>query len=269
MKHMITILIAEDNEELGKAMCAYLNTQMDMEVVGIAKNGNDTLKLIELLKPSLVLLDIIMPGIDGIGVLERMADGKAVNRPMVVVVSGIANDLFIRKAMQLGAEYYIVKPFDMQLLAVRIRQLFMTKVPVKTKSRLNSVPKGQKTDVKSEKQEISLEVEVSNIIKGTGISPHMLGYPYILEAVMEILQEQGPFFCASRVIYPCIAKKFNTTPEKVERAIRNTLSSACAKGMTAEMESLLSKTYDRKKRWPTNTEFFTAVVEKVKLSRLL
>ena len=123
MKEKITVLIADDNQEFSMTLATYLKNQEDMMVVGRAKDGNEALDMIHNLMPDVVLLDVIMPHLDGIGVLEKINMIKMNKRPICIMLSAVGQDKITRKAVELGAEYYVVKPFDIDLLITRIREL--------------------------------------------------------------------------------------------------------------------------------------------------
>ena len=123
MREKITVLIADDNQEFSMTLATYLKNQEDMVVVGRAKDGNEALDMIPNLMPDVVLLDVIMPHLDGIGVLEKLNMIKMNKRPICIMLSAVGQDKITRKAVELGAEYYVVKPFDIELLITRIREL--------------------------------------------------------------------------------------------------------------------------------------------------
>ncbi len=125
MGQTIKLLLADDNIEFGDSLSRYLSSNDDIDVVGIARDGLQTIKMIRALKPDMVILDIIMPNLDGIGVLEEIFDMR--EKPLFIVLSGISQDTFIQKTMSLGAQYYIIKPFDVNILILRIKQIFMEK----------------------------------------------------------------------------------------------------------------------------------------------
>ena len=123
MREKITVLIADDNQEFSMTLATYLKNQEDMVVVGRAKDGNEALDMIPNLMPDVVLLDVIMPHLDGIGVLEKLNMIKMNKRPICIMLSAVGQDKITRKAVELGAEYYVVKPFDIELLIKRIRDI--------------------------------------------------------------------------------------------------------------------------------------------------
>jgi len=124
MKEKISILIADDNMEFVELLKEYMEQYEDLDVVGTAKDGLQAIEMIKSLKPDVVVLDIIMPNIDGIGVLEKLETHKMERKPIFIMLSAIGQDMFIQKAVSLGAEYYIIKPFDVEVLVTRIRQLY-------------------------------------------------------------------------------------------------------------------------------------------------
>ena len=123
MKEKITVLIADDNQEFSTTLATYLKNQDDMVVVGRAKDGNEALDMVSSLMPDIILLDVIMPHLDGIGVLEQINMIKMNKKPICIMLSAVGQDKITRRAIELGAEYYVVKPFDIDLLITRIREL--------------------------------------------------------------------------------------------------------------------------------------------------
>ena len=123
MREKITVLIADDNQEFSMTLATYLKNQDDMTVIGRAKDGNEALDMIPDLMPDVVLLDVIMPHLDGIGVLEKLNMIKMNKKPICIMLSAVGQDKITRRAVELGAEYYVVKPFDIELLITRIREL--------------------------------------------------------------------------------------------------------------------------------------------------
>lgn len=122
MKEKISILVADDNQEFTRTLSSYINTQEDMEVIGIAKDGNEAINLIPTINPDIVLLDVIMPHLDGLGVLEKISTMNY-QKPIFIMLSAVGQDKITQKAITLGAEYYVVKPFDIELLIKRIREI--------------------------------------------------------------------------------------------------------------------------------------------------
>ena len=123
MKEKLTVLIADDKHEFSMKLCSYLEKQDDMEVIAICKDGNEAVEVIANTNPDIAILDVIMPHLDGIGVLERVNALKLNTTPIFIMLSAVGQDKITQRAISLGAEYYIVKPFDIDLLISRIREL--------------------------------------------------------------------------------------------------------------------------------------------------
>ena len=124
MKEKTTILIADDNQEFAQTLARYIQEQDDMEVIGIAKDGEEALDMIANVMPDVALLDVIMPHLDGIGVLEQMNMIKLNKKPICIMLSAVGQDKVTQRAIELGAEYYVVKPFDIEVLIKRIKEFY-------------------------------------------------------------------------------------------------------------------------------------------------
>ena len=121
MKEKISVLIADDNQEFSHTLANYIQEQSDMEVIGMAKDGEEALEMIINIQPDIALLDVIMPHLDGIGVLEKLNVTQMGKKPICIMLSAVGQDKITQKAVNLGAEYYVIKPFDIELLIKRIR----------------------------------------------------------------------------------------------------------------------------------------------------
>ena len=123
MKEKTTVLIADDNQEFSRTLASYIQEQPDLEVIGMAKDGEEAIDMITNIEPDIVLLDVIMPHLDGIGVLEKLGTINISKKPTCIMLSAVGQDKITQKAIMLGAEYYVVKPFDIELLIKRIKEL--------------------------------------------------------------------------------------------------------------------------------------------------
>lgn len=261
----ISVLLADDNIEFGNLLNKYLSQEEDIRIVGVARDGIEAFDMIIELKPDIVVLDIIMPNLDGIGVLERLSTMKLERRPLFIILTAIGQDIFIQKAIALGAEYYIVKPFDINVLVSRIRQIYSDeKVSSFTQSKI--IPKASVENVKESNRNMDLEVEVTNMMHEIGIPPHMSGYQFIREAIMMTVNNSKVFSSITRVLYPAVAEKFNSTPQKVERAIRNAIESAWERGNPDSIDTLFGYTVNYSKGKPTNSEFIAMIADKVRMN---
>ncbi|GAA0121309.1 MULTISPECIES: sporulation transcription factor Spo0A [Clostridium] len=262
-QNSISVLIADDNKEFCNILNDYLLSQRDINVVAIAKDGIEALKLIQEKKPELVVLDIIMPHLDGLGVLEKLNSMNLDPMPRIIVLSAVGQDKITQRAITLGADYYVVKPFDMDVFTKRIRQMFNntitsddTKKPV-----IVDTP-----EVKAAQNEpMNLEAEITNIIHEIGVPAHIKGYMYLREAITLVVNDIEFLSAVTKELYPTIAKKYNTTASRVERAIRHAIEVAWSRGQVDTINKLFGYTIHNDKGKPTNSEFIAMVADKLRL----
>ena len=266
MKEKITVLIADDNQEFGMTLASYIENQEDMEVIGVARDGNEAIDMILNTSPDIALLDVIMPHLDGIGVLERLNNEKPDKRPVCVMLSAVGQDKITQRAIEQGAEYYFVKPFDIELLIKRIRELKNYNPSVNTnfiskeiKSKYINVPEPTKKD------KSNLEALVTNVIHEVGVPAHIKGYQYLREAIMMVVEDIEVINQITKSLYPQIASKYNTTPSRVERAIRHAIEVAWGRGQTDTVENIFGYTISASKGKPTNSEFIAMIADKLRL----
>lgn len=260
----ISVLIADDNKEFCNILNDYLLNQRDIMVTGIAKDGLEALKLIEEKKPDLVVLDIIMPHLDGLGVLERLNTMNLNPMPRVIVLSAVGQDKITQRAITLGADYYVVKPFDMDVFTKRIRQMFNN--TIYAEDTRSNVPIVENTEVRTSKKEpMDLETEITNIIHEIGVPAHIKGYMYLREAITMVVNDMELLSAVTKELYPSIAKKYNTTASRVERAIRHAIEVAWGRGQVDAINKLFGYTIHNDKGKPTNSEFIAMVADKLRL----
>ena len=271
MREKITVLIADDNQEFSMTLATYLKNQDDMVVVGRAKDGNEAIDMVSNLMPDVVLLDVIMPHLDGIGVLEKINMIKMNKRPICIMLSAVGQDKITRKAVELGAEYYVVKPFDIDLLMTRIRELKNYR-PTQTNNFISrdmsmAIQKPQYIEIstKKDKAEDNLEALVTNVIHEVGVPAHIKGYQYLREAIIMVVNDIDVINQITKSLYPQIADKFKTTPSRVERAIRHAIEVAWGRGQQDVVENIFGYTISAAKGKPTNSEFIAMISDKLRL----
>ena len=215
MKEKVSVLIADDNQEFSHTLSTYINAQDDMQVVGMARDGEEAIEIMQDITPDVVLLDVIMPHLDGLGVLEKISTMQINKKPICIMLSAVGQDKITQKAIALGAEYYVVKPFD--------------------------------------------------IIHEVGVPAHIKGYQYLREAIMMVVNDIDVINQITKSLYPKIAYKFNTTPSRVERAIRHAIEVAWGRGQQEAVESIFGYTISAAKGKPTNSEFIAMIADKLRL----
>ncbi|MGE5627501.1 MAG: sporulation transcription factor Spo0A [Solirubrobacterales bacterium] len=260
----INVIIADDNKEFCNILSDYLLNQSDIMITGIAKDGLEALKLIKDKKPDLVVLDIIMPHLDGLGVLEQMAAMDINPMPKVIVLSAVGQDKITQRAISLGADYYVVKPFDMEVFTKRIRQMFNNTIS-EEESGVSTSFTGSKGLTSSKHEIKDLESEITNIIHEIGIPAHIKGYMYLREAITMVVNNMELLSAVTKELYPAIAKQFNTTASRVERAIRHAIEVAWSRGEVETINKIFGYTVHNDKGKPTNSEFIAMVADKLRL----
>lgn len=262
----ISIVIADDNKEFCNILKDYLSNQKDIEVVGIGKDGVEAIKLIEEKKPDLVVLDIIMPHLDGLGVLEKLNSIATDYMPRVIILSAVGQDKITQRAINLGADYYVVKPFDMEIFVKRIRQMFNNTISGES-VRINNIPATQSMTLQNTNKEESfdLETEITNVIHEIGVPAHIKGYMYLREAITMVVKDMELLSAVTKELYPSIAKKYNTTASRVERAIRHAIEVAWSRGQVETINKIFGYTIHNDKGKPTNSEFIAMVADKLRL----
>ena len=254
MNEKMKVLIADDNRDFCDVIKNYLEKQPDMEIVDIALDGEEAYEKIVSVKPDIALIDGIMPRLDGIGVLEKLSKLDKPVDTMCIMLTAITQEQVTLKAFSLGAKYYIAKPFDMELLVARIRQL---KEPI-AKEEMNI-----KYDSKSSR--IDLETKVTNILHDIGVPAHIRGYHYMREAILMAISDIDVLNYITKELYPSIAKKCNTTPSRVERAIRHAIEVAWSRGQVDAIDALFGYTINNHKGKPTNSEFIALIADRLRL----
>ena len=259
---MLRILIADNNVRLCETLDAFLGRQEGMQVVGIAHDGEETLTMMEEQEPDVVLLDITMPHLDGLGVMERLSQLNMVKRPKIIVLTAFGREDIIRRFTDLGADYFVVKPFDLNVLADRIRQ-FAGEASNGSILRESEPEADQQAARKALRSAVNREALVTELLHRIGIPAHFKGYNYLRDAVMVVMEEEGLFGGSlTKELYPRLAEKYNTTPGGVEAAIRNAVITAWEHGNRAYLEELTGRT--SKGRFPTNSLIIAKLADQLK-----
>jgi len=252
----IRIAIVDDNPGIREAVASYIRHQEDMAIVGIAPNGLAGLEIIKEQSPDVVILDMIMPNLDGLGVLEQIEQYSEEKKPAFICLSAVGQEELIRKAMALGARYYMIKPFDMDMMLKRIREAAVRQGNVQ---RFPSSPEKVKNQ--------NLEEKITNIFLLIGIPAHIKGYHFLREAIKMVVEDGNVINRITKELYPGIASKFKTTPSKVERAIRHAIDVAWSRGKVENINQLFDyRVYDKNDK-PTNGEFIALIADKLNMER--
>lgn len=258
----LSVVIADDNERMVELLNTLIQGEKEMEIVGTAGNGEEAVKVIEKNAPDVVLLDLIMPGMDGLGVMEKLkADNALEKKPVFIVISAIGQENVTEDAFALGANYYMMKPFHNETLLGRLRSIRERGEKVCNGSRGS----GETIKLKRTYAEHDLETDVTNMIHEIGVPAHIKGYQYLRDAIMMSVKDMEMLNSVTKILYPTIAKHYETTPSRVERAIRHAIEVAWSRGKMDTIDALFGYTVSNGKGKPTNSEFIALVADRIRL----
>lgn len=266
----IEVLLADDNREFTNLLAEYISEQEDMTVTGIAYNGEEVVQMLSQARkiPDVLILDIIMPHLDGLGVLERLREMDLNPQPKIIMLTAFGQENITQRAVQLGASYYILKPFDMEVLTNRVRQLVGTQsgsVMTSSSSAGSPIFSSVKSNVVPLSKGKNLDANITSIIHEIGVPAHIKGYQYLREAITMVYNNIEILGAITKTLYPAIAEKFKTTPSCVERAIRHAIEVAWTRGNIDSISHLFGYTINISKSKPTNSEFIAMVADKLRI----
>lgn len=262
MTKKLRVLIADDDKDFANSLTATIATRDDLEVIGTACDGLEAVEMIKVVEPDVVILDVIMPNLDGIGVLERIAPNVNLSAPMFVTVSAVANEKIAEKCIALGAEYFMRKPLDLNALMDRI--VMFAKESDELLS--DASEQAELRVVKRTAPKPDIEMMVTDIIHEIGIPAHIKGYQYLRHAIIMVVDNMDVINSITKELYPTVAKDFNTTSSRVERAIRHAIEVAWDRGDTEVLNSFFGYTIANSKGKPTNSEFIAMIADKLRLT---
>lgn len=252
MARKISVLLA-DNSEYFAVPCANGMKSHGLDVITTEKDGRTLLEAIERQRPDVVIMDFFLPRLDAIGVLKSMEERHGTDRPLFMIMSGFDNPALEREAMNAGADYYFLKPFDADAMAQRILSLCGESSPRPAEAAPNKASSG------------SLEIQVTEIIHQIGVPAHIKGYQYLRDAILLAIEDESIINAVTKRLYPAVAKKHATTSSRVERAIRHAIEVAWDRGDVEVLNSYFGYTIHNGRGKPTNSEFIAMIADKFRL----
>ena len=253
----VRVVIADDNLQTREMLAQFLAQQNGIEIAGTANNGLEAIEQVQEQEPDVLICDMIMPQMDGYGVLEHLQSMKLARMPGVIVLTALSRDDFIARAINLGACYYMVKPFDFTLLAKRVFEV----AGEKSRAEAMSVqPGGSAASAAG-----SLEERIANLFLTVGIPAHIKGYQYLREGVRMVVDKPELMGHITKELYPGIAQRFDTTSSKVERAIRHAIEVAWNRGRIEALDEAFGKNVCSLNDNPTNGEFIALVSDRLRV----
>ena len=243
------ILVADTGEDFRRNFMEAIRNEGDIQVVGETGDGIELLRLIETQKPDVIVMEMVLTGMDGVEVLEALPTLKLERRPRVLIVSSFAKGTMAELAASKGADHYMTKPCRVTTVCERIRQLCGTGALDEDRDR------GQ-----------NLEAVVTSIIHEIGVPAHIKGYQYLREAILLAVADREVINAVTKVLYPEVAKRYHTTPSRVERAIRHAIEVAWDRGDLETLQKYFGYTVSNVKGKPTNSEFIAMIADRLQLN---
>lgn len=267
MVNKVRVLIAQSNERISNSLKKELLNYPDIEVVGTSTDGIETLNLLEGLNPDILIMDIIMPQMDGLNVLENLEDVDKDYK--IIMYSAISNENIISKSLSLGADYYMIQTLnksesDVKSIISKIK-ILLSKSDIQNDNIDRDSFYEKKVTIKNKNELIQ---EISYMLQKAGIPPHIKGYQYLRMCIYEVMINIEILSAITKELYPKVAERYLTTPSGVERAIRHSLEMAWAKGNMIEMFEEEGIIYEEEVIKPTNKEFILLISEKMRLNNI-
>lgn len=251
MKTMYKVLLADNSTEFGKS-CVELLKEKGMEVIVCSKDGKELLENITISKPDVVIADLFMPNLDLIGVAQTVKN-STVLQPLFIGLSASNNAILEKEMLNCGIAYLLIKPIDIGLLCDRIIQLMSWKVISNPSKEINFI------------NDTQLELMVTEIIHEIGVPAHIKGYHYLRHSIIMVIKDAKVINAVTKLLYPSVAKYFNTTSSRVERAIRHAIEVAWDRGNIDVLNSYFGYTIQNERGKPTNSEFIAMIADKLRL----
>ncbi|MGE5496422.1 MAG: sporulation transcription factor Spo0A [Burkholderiales bacterium] len=254
MEKKIKLMIIEDNVQLNEMLTKYFSTKSDVEVVGSCTNPVEAAGMIKEVAPDALIIDMIMPEADGLSLLERFNTSEFETMPATIVVSAVGNEKMVKMACDLGAKYYMIKPVNKDILYRRIQDMFGHRVVVAKKA---PAPIRSRT----------LDEKITAVFLSIGIPAHIKGYHFLREAIKMVVKQPELINSITKKLYPGIAEPFETSPSKVERAIRHAIEVAWSRGKIENINQFLGYNIYTNNDKPTNGEFIALMADKLIMDR--
>lgn len=255
----INVAIADDNERILDLLGEIISNDKELTLVGKANNGEDMYELIRQKQPDVVLLDLIMPKMDGLSVMDLVNEDKEIKKhPDFIVVTAVGQERITEDAFKKGANYYIMKPFNNDMVLNRIKHAnHIIRHEMKQMT-------PQETTL-SRQPEVNLETRVTDMIHEIGIPAHIKGYHYLRDAIIMAVEDMDVLNAITKVLYPTVAKMHQTTASRVGRAIRHAIEVAWSRGKLDTLDDLFGYTVSNGKGKPTNSEFIALIADTIRL----
>lgn len=255
MEKQLKVLITEDRAEFARESASTFQ-EYGIEACYCNKDGAELLEMIEAQSPDIVLLDLFMPRVDGIGVINAVMKDSKSKKPIFIMISSFDSPILEREAMNAGASYVVLRPFHLRDLCDRIMQLHGNATSASRKLPLSAVRPQQLPN---------MEVQVTEILHQIGVPAHIKGYHYLRDSILMSVENPDIINAVTKQLYPSVAKRYQTTSSRVERAIRHAIEVAWDRGDVDILNSYFGYTIHNSRGKPTNSEFIAMISDKLRL----
>jgi two-component system response regulator (stage 0 sporulation protein A) len=255
MSKLLKVAVVDDSDRILKALKDMIEQEPDMELAGFGYNGEDALRIVRENKPDVLLMDLIMPRLDALSVMDRIREDDNTPMPKIMIVTAISNEQITADLFRAGANYVVLKPFDAEMIRNRIRQI----------ANEDQLPSKGSGDAVQRSSAFNLEAEVTRLIHEVGVPAHIKGYQYLRDAIQMCVRDMDMLNSITKILYPEIAKNYNTTASRVERAIRHAIEVAWNRCNPESVEELFGYTINSCKGKPTNSEFIAMIADRIRL----
>lgn len=254
MDKKIKLLIVEDNAQLKDMLVKFFNSKNDVEVVGACSNPIEAAETIKVAKPDALITDMITPEADGLSLLERLNTSEFASMPKTIVVSAVGSERMVQTACSLGAKYYMIKPYNKDILYRRLQDMFGERT---YETKRAPEPVRSKT----------MDERITAVFLSIGIPAHIKGYHFLREAIKMVVKNPELINYITKRLYPGIAQHFDTSASKVERAIRHAIEVAWSRGKIENINTFIGYDIYTSNDKPTNGEFIALMADKLLLDR--
>lgn len=264
----VNVVIVDDNPMILNTLDEVISSEAGLSVIGRADNGKDAIDMIKDTQPDVVLLDLVMPQMDGITVVENIKKKTSMlKNPAFIILSAVGGEQMTEEAFQAGANYFLMKPFDKDILVNKIRRIGKRPVrPVPGKvleAPLKAATPEEAAMNREEYMKEHLETDITKMLHELGIPAHIKGYQYLRDAISMVVRDREMMEAVTKILYPEIAKKNYTSSSHVERAIRHAIEVAWGRGSLEVIDELFGYTISTGKGKPTNSEFIALIADKI------
>ena len=264
----VNVVIVDDNPMILNTLDEVISSEAGLSVIGRADNGKDAIDMIKDTQPDVVLLDLVMPQMDGITVVENIKKKTSMlKNPAFIILSAVGGEQMTEEAFQAGANYFLMKPFDKDILVNKIRRIGKRPVrPVPGKvleAPLKAATPEEAAMNREEYMKEHMETDITKMLHELGIPAHIKGYQYLRDAISMVVRDREMMEAVTKILYPEIAKKNYTSSSRVERAIRHAIEVAWGRGSLEVIDELFGYTISTGKGKPTNSEFIALIADKI------